>query len=90
MLYRQAKIKWEEQELADNIIYDYVFQGGQKAVSSQVMSNFNKVKTAVAGVNADIADIQAAITELQNKPTYKMWDIYFSFKSETPTGAFPL
>lgn len=54
------------------------------------MSNFNKVKTAVAGVNADIADIQAAITELQNKPTYKMWDIYFSFKSETPTGAFPL
>ncbi len=73
-----------------NLVYPYEFEGGKKAIASEVNANFEAVKTFANGINATIADIQTAITDLKNKPTREMLDIYYSFSSQTPAGAYPL
>ena len=72
------------------LIYPYEFEGGKKAIASEVNANFEAVKTFANGINATIADLQTAIAELKNKPTREMLDIYYSFSSQTPAGAYPL
>ena len=73
-----------------NINYPYRFQGGKRAVASEVNANFDEVKTYSNSINAEIAALQQAIGALEEKPTREMFDVYFSFKGETPTGAYPL
>lgn len=73
-----------------NLIYPYEFQGGKKAVASEVNANFEAVKTFANGINVSLNEIHAAISELKNKPTREMFDIFYSFSSIAPTGAYPL
>lgn len=73
-----------------NINYPYRFQGGKRAVASEVNANFDEVKTYSNSINAEIAALQQAIGALEEKPTREMFDVYFSIKGETPTGAYPL
>ena len=73
-----------------NLIYPYTFEGGKKAVASEVNANFDAVKLFANGINATLADIQNAVAELKKKPTREMFDIYFSITGETPAGAYPL
>ena len=73
-----------------NLIYPYEFQGGKKAVASEVNANFEAVKTFANGVNVSLNEIQMAISELKNKPTREMFDSFYSFSSFAPTGAYPL
>ena len=73
-----------------NLIYPYTFEGGKKAVASEVNANFDAVKLFANGINATLADIQNAVAELKKKPTREMFDIYFSITGETPYGAYPL
>ncbi len=72
------------------LIYPYEFEGGKKAIASEVNANFEAVKTFANGINATIAGLQTAIADLKNKPTREMLDIYYSFSAQTPAGAYPL
>lgn len=73
-----------------NIVYPYVFEGGEKAVASEVNADFDQVKIFANSVISEINAINQAIADLEEKPTREMFDIYFSIKGETPTGAYPL
>lgn len=73
-----------------NLIYPYEFEGGKKAVASEVNANFEAIKAFSNGVNATFDDIKSAITDLKKKPTREMFDIYYSFSAEAPIGAYPL
>jgi hypothetical protein len=73
-----------------NLIYPYEFEGGKKAVASEVNANFEAVKAFSNGVNATLTDIKTALEDLKNKPTREMFDVYYSFSAETPIGAYPL
>lgn len=73
-----------------NLIYPYEFQGGRKAVASEVNANFEAVKTCTNGITASLDDIRTAIADLKNKPTREMFDIFYSFSSVAPEGAYPL
>ena len=73
-----------------NIVYPYVFEGGEKAVASEVNADFDQVKIFANSVIAEINAINQAIADLEEKPTREMFDVYFSIKGETPTGAYPL
>ena len=73
-----------------NLIYPYTFEGGKKAVASEVNANFDAVRMFANGINATLSDIQTAIADLKKKPTREMFDIYFSITGETPYGAYPL
>ncbi len=66
-----------------NLIYPYTFEGGKKAVASEVNANFDAVRMFANGINATLSDIQTAIADLQKKPTREMFDIYFSITGET-------
>ena len=78
-------------KMADtNLVYPYEFEGGKKAVANEVNANFEAVKAFSNGVNATLKDIQTAIADLKNKPTREVFDVYYSFSAETPTGAYPL
>lgn len=77
--------------MADTYLtYPYEFQGGKKAVASEVNANFEAVKQFASGVNANLNELSKAIADLQKKPVREMLDIYFSFSSEAPVGAYPL
>ena len=73
-----------------NLIYPYELEGGKKAVADEVMANFEAIQLVVAGLNTNINNITTVITELKKKPTREMMDIYYSFSSQAPVGAFPL
>ena len=73
-----------------NLIYPYELEGGKKAVADEVMANFEAVQLVVAGINTEINNLTTVLTELKKKPTREMMDIYYSFSSQAPTGAFPL
>lgn len=73
-----------------NLTYPYVFEGGKKAVASEVNANFDAVKLYANAINAEISALQSAVSDLEKKPTREMFDIYYSIKSETPAGAYPL
>lgn len=73
-----------------NLIYPYEFEGGKKAVASEVNANFEAIKAFSNGVNATFADIKTIIADLKNKPTREMFDVYYSFSAESPIGAYPL
>ena len=73
-----------------NLVYPYEFEGGKKAVASEVNANFEAIKTFANGINVSINEIYTAIAELKNKPTREMFDIFYSFSSVAPTGAYPL
>lgn len=73
-----------------NLVYPYEFEGGKKAVASEVNANFEAVKSFAGGINADLNDIRKAIADLKNKPTREMLDVYYSFSSTAPVGAYPL
>ena len=73
-----------------NLIYPYEFKGGRKAVASEVNANFEAVKTFANGINVSLNEMHQAISDLKNKPTREMFDVFYSFSSLTPTGAYPL
>lgn len=73
-----------------NLIYPYELEGGKKAVADEVMANFEAIQLVVAGLNSEINNLTTVLTEIQKKPTREMMDIYYSFSSQAPTGAFPL
>ena len=72
------------------LVYPYEFEGGKKAVASEVNANFEAVKSFAGGINADLNDIRKAIADLKNKPTREMLDVYYSFSGTAPVGAYPL
>lgn len=76
--------------MVSNLNYPYTFEGGQKAVASEVNANFDAIKLYANSINTEIQSIQTAIGKLEEKPTREMFDIYFSVRGETPTGAYPL
>ena len=61
-----------------NLVYPYEFEGGKKAVASEVNANFEAIKTFANGINVSINEIYTAIAELKNKPTREMFDIFYS------------
>lgn len=73
-----------------SITYPYKFVGGEKAVATEVNANFDAIKVFASTISSTISEIQSAITDLKDKPTREMFDIYYSITSQTPTGAFPL
>ena len=73
-----------------NLSYPYIFEGGEKAVASEVNANFDAIKLYADAINAQITAIQSAIGDLEKKPTREMFDIYYSIRSEAPAGAYPL
>ncbi len=73
-----------------NLVYPYEFEGGKKAVASEVNANFEAVKTFANGVNVSINEIYTAISELKNKPTREIFDVFYSFSTVSPVGAYPL
>lgn len=73
-----------------NLVYPYELQGGQRAVASEVMANFEAVQLFAQGINTTINEFQAAISDLKNKPTREMFDIYYSITGVAPVGAYPL
>lgn len=73
-----------------NLNYPYIFEGGEKAVASEVNANFDAIKLYADAINAQITAIQSAIGDLEKKPTREMFDIYYSIRSEAPAGAYPL
>ncbi len=73
-----------------NLVYPYEFEGGKKAIASEVNANFEAVKVFANGINATLTNIQSAIKDLKSKPTREMLDVYYSFSAETPIGAYPL
>jgi len=73
-----------------NLVYPYEFEGGKKAIASEVNANFEAVKSFANGINASLEDLKQAVTALENKPTREMLDIFYSFSSIAPTGAYPL
>lgn len=73
-----------------NLIYPYELEGGKKAVADEVMANFEAIQLVVAGINTEINNLTTVMTELKKKPTREMMDIYYSFSSQAPSGAFPL
>lgn len=73
-----------------NLVYPYEFEGGKKAVASEVNANFEAIKAFSNGVNTTFTELRAALDDLKNKPTREMFDIYYSFSAETPVGAYPL
>jgi len=73
-----------------NLVYPYEFQGGKKAVASEVNANFEAVKMFANGINVTLNEIHAAIADLKNKPTRETFDIFYSFSSIAPIGAYPL
>ena len=73
-----------------NLIYPYELEGGKKAVADEVMANFEAIQLVVAGLNSEINNLTTVLTELEKKPTREMMDIYYSFSSQAPVGAFPL
>lgn len=73
-----------------NLIYPYELEGGKKAVADEVMANFEAIQLVIAGLNSEINNLTTVLTEIQKKPTREMMDIYYSFSSQAPTGAFPL
>lgn len=40
-----------------NLIYPYTFEGGKKAVASEVNANFDAVRMFANGINATLSDI---------------------------------
>ena len=72
------------------LTFPYEFQGGRKAIASQVNANFEAIKEFAGGVNVTIDELKKAITELKDKPVREMLDIFYSFSSVAPTGAYPL
>ena len=77
--------------MADTYLtYPYEFQGGRKAVASQVNANFEAVKQFANGVNVTIDELKNAISDLKNKSSREMLDVFFSFSSTAPVGAYPL
>lgn len=77
--------------MADTIlVYPYEFEGGKKAVASQVNANFEAVKTFARSINISLAQLQESLTDLKNKPTREMLDVFYSFSKKTPAGAYPL
>lgn len=77
--------------MADTYLtYPYTFQGGRKAVASQVNANFEAVKQFANGINLSLDELKESISELKNKPVREMLDVFYSFSSETPIGAYPL
>lgn len=73
-----------------HLIYPYEFKGGKKAVASEVNANFEAVKTFANGINVSLNEIHQAISDIKNKPTREMFDVFYSFSSLAPTGAYPL
>lgn len=73
-----------------NLVYPYELLGGQRAVASEVMADFEAVQLFAQGINATINEFKEAITDLKNKPTREMFDIYYSVTGEAPAGAYPL
>lgn len=76
--------------MSTNLTYPYTFEGGEKAVASEVNANFDAIKLFANAINSEIQSIQTAIGKLEEKPTREMFDVYFSLRGETPTGAYPL
>lgn len=76
--------------MSTNLTYPYTFEGGEKAVASEVNANFDVIKIFANAINSEIQSIQTAIGKLEEKPTREMLDVYFSFSAESPTGAYPL
>ncbi len=68
----------------------YKFAGETKAVDNEVNANFEAVEIFSNGVNAELADLRQALTELHRKPTREMFDVYFNFSGIAPVGAYPL
>ncbi len=73
-----------------NLIYPYEFKGGKKAVASEVNANFEAVKTFANGISVSLNEIHQAISDIKNKPTREMLDVFYSFSSLAPIGAYPL
>ncbi len=73
-----------------NLVYPYEFEGGKKAIASEVNANFEAVKSFANGINASLEDLKQAVASLEKKPTREMLDIFYSFSSIAPTGAYPL
>lgn len=69
-----------------NIVYPYVFEGGEKAVASEVNADFDQVKIFANSVITEINAINQAIADLEEKPTREMFDIYFSIKGKRRPG----
>ncbi len=77
--------------MADTYLtYPYEFQGGRKAIASQVNANFEAIKEFASGINVNIDELKKAVAELKDKPVREMLDIFYSFSSVAPTGAYPL
>ena len=77
--------------MADTYLtYPYEFQGGRKAIASQVNANFEAVKQYTNGINITIDELKTAISDLKSKPVREILDIFYSFSSVAPTGAYPL
>ena len=68
----------------------YKFAGETKAVANEVNANFEAIEIFSNGVNAELEDLNKALTELQRKPTREMFDIYYNFSGIAPIGAYPL
>lgn len=68
----------------------YELQGGQKAIASQVMANFEAVISGFNAINKELETVTAEVDEFNKKPTLPAFTIFPSLVGKAPTGAYPL
>lgn len=73
-----------------NLIYPFEFEGGKKAIANEVNANFEAVKCFANGVNQVLRDVQSSISELENRSTRNVFEIFYAISTKVPTGAYPL
>lgn len=73
-----------------NLIYPYEFEGGKKAVASEVNANFEAVRLFAGNINEELREVKSSINELNNRSSRNIFEIYFAISSKTPLGAYPL
>lgn len=73
-----------------NLVYPYEFEGGKKAIASEVNANFEAVKHYAQGVNKSLQEVAGKINQMSNKSGHNIFEIYYSASSQTPPGAYPL
>lgn len=68
----------------------YELQGGQKAIASQVMANFEAVLSGFNSINKELEKVTTDVDGFNKKPTIAAFTIFPSLVGKAPTGAYPL
>ncbi len=64
--------------------------GGTKARAKDVNDNVAILKNAIYALEEEVNACKSDLEEAKRRPTREIFDVYFSFSSQAPAGAYPL